>query len=134
MIYITRREHFSASHILENINLSKEINKELFGKCNNFHGHNYYLEVTLAGTPHPDSSYVMDLKKLKEIITNEILNEVDHKFLNELGMFRDIIPTIENMALVFWKILSEKISEDNVKLYSVRIYETEKNFVEYRGE
>ncbi|MBK8984014.1 MAG: 6-carboxytetrahydropterin synthase [Ignavibacteria bacterium] len=134
MIYITRREHFSASHVLENINLSKEKNIELFGKCNNFHGHNYYIEVTLAGIPHPDSSYVMDLKKLKEIITNEILNKVDHKFLNELEMFRNVIPTTENMAMIFWKILSEKINVDNVKLYSVRIYETEKNFVEYRGE
>jgi len=134
MIYIPRREHFSASHVLENTNLSKERNIELFGKCSNFHGHNYYIEVTLAGIPHPDSSYVMDLKKLKEIITIEILNKVDHKFLNELEMFRDVIPTTENMAMIFWKILSEKIIEDNVKLYSVKLYETEKNFVEYRGE
>ena len=134
MIYITRREHFSASHILENITLSKEKNTEIFGKCNNFHGHNYYVEVTLAGTPDKDSSYVMDLKKLKKIITEEILNKVDHKFLNELEMFKNIIPTTENMAVIFWEILSKKTDSDNARLYSIRLYETEKNFVEYRGE
>ena len=74
MLYITRREHFSSSHKLENSGLSQQKNEELFGKCNNFHGHNYYIEVTLAGTPDPGSNYVMDLKLLKQIIHEEILD------------------------------------------------------------
>ncbi|MBS1518730.1 MAG: 6-carboxytetrahydropterin synthase [Bacteroidetes bacterium] len=134
MIYITRREHFSSSHILENKSLPAEKNKELFGKCNNFHGHNYFMEVTLCGEPDPESGYVMDLKLLKKIIQDEILNKVDHSFLNEVEIFKNIIPTTENMAFVFWDILSIKINKGNARLYSIKLYETEKNFVEYRGE
>ncbi|MBK6538590.1 MAG: 6-carboxytetrahydropterin synthase [Ignavibacteria bacterium] len=134
MLYITRREHFSSSHKLENSGLSQQKNEELFGKCNNFHGHNYYIEVTLAGTPDPESSYVMDLKLLKQIIHEEILDKVDHKFLNEIDMFKDVIPTTENMAVSFWKALADKVKRENVSLYSVKLYETEKNYVEYRGE
>lgn len=134
MLYITRREHFSSSHKLENSGLSQQKNEELFGKCNNFHGHNYYIEVTLAGTPNPESSYVMDLKLLKQIIHEEILDKVDHKFLNEIDMFKDVIPTTENMAVSFWKALADKVKRENVSLYSVKLYETEKNYVEYRGE
>ncbi|HCN37923.1 MAG: 6-carboxytetrahydropterin synthase [Ignavibacteria bacterium] len=136
MIFITRREHFSCSHKLENPDLNLNENKEIFGKCNNFHGHNYYLEVTLTGEVNPKSGYVMDLKKLKEIIHSEILNKIDHQYLNELEMFKGIIPTTENMAMVFWKILKEKIKGDGnpVKLFSIKLYETEKNYVEFRGE
>ncbi|MBK6772642.1 MAG: 6-carboxytetrahydropterin synthase [Ignavibacteria bacterium] len=134
MLYITRREHFSSSHKLENSGLSQQKNEELFGKCNNFHGHNYYIEVTLAGTPDPESNYVMDLKLLKQIIHEEILDKVDHKFLNEIDMFKDVIPTTENMAVSFWKALVGKVKRENVRLYSVKLYETEKNYVEYRGE
>ena len=134
MLYITRREHFSSSHKLENPGLSKEKNEELFGKCNNFHGHNYYIEVTLKGKPDELSNYVMDLKLLKKIITDEIIEKVDHKFLNELDMFHNVIPTTENMTLKFWEILEKKINTYNAELYSIRLYETEKNFVEYRGE
>ena len=134
MLYITRREHFSSSHKLENSGLSQQKNEELFGKCNNFHGHNYYIEVTLAGTPDPESNYVMDLKLLKQIIHEEILDKVDHKFLNEIDMFKDVIPTTENMAVSFWKALADKVKRENVSLCSVKLYETEKNYVEYRGE
>ena len=134
MLYITRKEHFSSSHKLENPGLSKERNEEIFGKCNNFHGHNYYIEVTLAGIPDTESSYVMDLKLLKVIIHEEILNKVDHRYLNELDMFKGIIPTTENMALKFWDALKPRVNSDNVKLYSIKLYETDKNYVEYRGE
>ncbi len=134
MLYITRKEHFSSSHRLENPNISKAENETIFGKCNNFHGHNYYIEVTLAGTPEKNSNYVMDLKLLKKIIQEEILNKVDHKYLNEIEMFKGIIPTTENMAIKFWELLEQKVKRDNVKLYSIKIYETEKNYVEYRGE
>lgn len=133
MLYITRKEHFSSSHKLENPALTNEKNEEIFGKCNNLHGHNYYLEVTLAGTIEKDSNYVMDLKILKLIVHDEILNKVDHKFLNDTEMFKNIIPTTENMAVKFWEILEPKVKRDNVKLYSIKLYETEKNYVEYRG-
>lgn len=133
MLYITRREHFSSSHKLENPGLTTERNEEIFGKCNNFHGHNYYIEVTLSGTPEKESNYVMDLKLLKLIIHEEILDKVDHRYLNEIEMFNNIIPTTENMVLKFWEILEPKVKRPNVKLYSIRLYETEKNYVEYRG-
>ena len=134
MLYITRREHFSSSHRLDNPKLSKEKNEEIFGKCHNLHGHNYYIEVTLTGTPDPISNYVMDLKQLKQIIHEEILEKVDHKLLNEVDMFVGIIPTTEIMAVKFWEVLENKVKRDNVRLYSVKLYETEKNYVEYKGE
>ncbi|HLT24497.1 MAG TPA: 6-carboxytetrahydropterin synthase [Ignavibacteria bacterium] len=134
MIYITRKEHFSSAHKLNNNILSEAENKEIYGKCNDFHGHNYYLEVTLKGTPDPDSGYVMDLKKLKRIIQTEILEKVDHKYLNDLDIFKDTIPTTERMAIVFWNLLESKVKSDNARLYSVKLYETAKNYVEYLGE
>jgi 6-pyruvoyltetrahydropterin/6-carboxytetrahydropterin synthase len=134
MLYITRKEHFSSSHKLDNPKLSKKKNELIFGKCNNFHGHNYYIEVTLAGIPDAESNYVMDLKLLKKIIHEEILIKVDHKFLNEVKMFEGIIPTTENMVIKFWKTLKPKVKRNNVRLYSIKLYETEKNYVEYRGE
>jgi 6-pyruvoyltetrahydropterin/6-carboxytetrahydropterin synthase len=134
MLYITRREHFSSSHILNNPGLSAEENQSIFGKCNNFHGHNYYMEVTLAGEPDPKSGYVMDLKVLKEVIQNSVLNVVDHRFLNDLEIFKGIIPTTENMAMVFWNILKKEINLPNARLFSIKLFETEKNFVEYKGE
>jgi 6-pyruvoyltetrahydropterin/6-carboxytetrahydropterin synthase len=134
MLYITRKEHFSASHKLENPALSLKRNEEVFGKCSSLHGHNYYLEVTLAGEADPESGYVMDLKMLKKIIHEEIISKVDHKFLNDLDIFKGIIPTTENMTEKFWDLLCDKIKKDNVKLYSIKLYETEKNVVEYRGK
>lgn len=134
MLYITRREHFSSSHKLDNPVLSKEKNEEIFGKCNNFHGHNYYIEVTLAGIPDAESNYVMDLKILKKIIHVEIIEKVDHKYLNEVDMFKDLIPTTENMVVKFWELLVNKVKRKNVRLYSIKLFETEKNFVEYKGE
>ncbi|HEY5533541.1 MAG TPA: 6-carboxytetrahydropterin synthase [Ignavibacteria bacterium] len=132
MLYVTRKEHFSASHRLHNPEFDKLGNEELFGKCNNFHGHNYYLEVTIAGKVDPKSGYVVDMKILKSIILNEIIERVDHKFLNEVDLFKDVIPTTENMALTFWDILNRKINFHNAKLFSIKLYETEKNFVELR--
>ncbi len=133
MIYITRKEHFSAAHKLHNPDISDGKNLDIYGKCNNFHGHNYYLEVTLKGEPNEDSGYVMDLKKLKQIIHTEIIDKVDHMFLNDVDLFKGIVPTTERMAIVFWNILSDKVKSDNAQLYSVKLYETDKNYVEYRG-
>lgn len=134
MVYVTRRATFSASHRLHNPAFSDEKNEELFDKCANKmgHGHNYALEVTVAGEPHPDTGYVIDLKKLKEIIKTEILDKVDHKHFNhDVESMRGIIPTAENIAKVFWSMLEPKITQG--KLYSVRLRETENNVVEYRG-
>lgn len=132
MLYITRKEHFSASHTLINPKISKKKNEDIFGKCNNFHGHNYYLEVTLCGEPDGISGYVFDLKKLSKIITKEILDRVDHKFLNEVSIFKNTNPTTENMAKIFWDILKPKLKTKNAQLHSIRLYETEKNMVEYK--
>jgi 6-pyruvoyltetrahydropterin/6-carboxytetrahydropterin synthase len=134
MLYITRREHFSASHKLVNDSLSNDENENLFGKCYSLHGHNYYMEVTLAGSVNPESGYVMDLKKLNVILMEKIINKVDHKFLNEVDMFKNIIPTTENMAKVFWDELKDSLLGDNYKLFSIKLYETEKNYVIYKGD
>lgn len=133
MLYITRREHFSSSHTLNNRLLSIEENEQLFGKCNSFHGHNYYLEITIQGEVDPKSGYVMDLKKLKDILHEKIIDKVDHKFLNDVDLFKDINPTTENMAIVFWEELKDVLNGERYSLYSVKIYETEKNSVVYKG-
>jgi 6-pyruvoyltetrahydropterin/6-carboxytetrahydropterin synthase len=135
MIYVTRRVTFSASHRLFNPRLSEKDNEELFDKCanRNGHGHNYVMEVTVAGEPQERTGYVVDLKRLKEILKSEIVDKVDHKHLNEdVDFMKGIIPTAENLARVFWKILQPKIPDG--RLFSIRLHETENNVVEYRGE
>ncbi len=134
MIYLTRREHFCSSHRLFNPSFSDEKNREVYGKCAspNGHGHNYELEVTVAGDPDPETGMILDLKKLSEIVETEILEKVDHKHLNvDVGFLRGIIPTAENLAMVFWQILKPHITAG--RLYSVRVYETPNNYAEYRG-
>ena len=135
MIYVTRRVTFSASHRLFNPQLTERENEELFDKCanRNGHGHNYVMEVTVAGEPQERTGYVVDLKRLKEILKSEIVDKVDHKHLNEdVDFMKGIIPTAENIAKVFWNILQPKIPDG--RLFSIRLHETENNVVEYRGE
>ncbi|MBI3580455.1 MAG: 6-carboxytetrahydropterin synthase [Ignavibacteriales bacterium] len=135
MMYVTRRATFSASHRLYNTELSEEQNVALFDKCANAmgHGHNYVLEVTVAGEPRKETGYVIDLKKLKQILQQEILDKVDHKHFNhDVDFMTGIIPTAENIAKAFWRILAPKITEGT--LYSIKLHETENNVVEYRGE
>ena len=134
-MYITRREVFSASHRLWNSDLSEEQNIELFDKCANpnGHGHNFVLEVTVVGDIKNESGYVVDLKKLKNIIREEIISKVDHKHLNhDVDFLKDKIPTAENIVRAFWRVLETKITK--AKLSSIRLHETENNIVEYRGE
>jgi 6-pyruvoyltetrahydropterin/6-carboxytetrahydropterin synthase len=134
-MYMTRREVFSASHRLWNSDLSEERNIELFDKCANpnGHGHNFVLEVTVAGDIKNESGYVLDFKKFKAIIREEIISKVDHKHLNyDVDFLKDKIPTAENIASVFWRVLENKIS--GAKLVAIRLHETENNIVEYRGE
>lgn len=135
MIYVTKIISFSASHRLYNPRWSPDQNEEVFDKCNNLngHGHNYILEVTVAGNPDPETGYVIDLKKLKKIMVDNIEIHVDHKHLNyDVEFLKGIIPTVENMAVVFWNILEPKITDG--KLFKIKIFETEHSYVEYYGE
>lgn len=135
MLYVTRQMKFSASHRLFNPAFSDEKNEDVFDKCNNprGHGHNYVLEVTVAGDPNPNTGYVIDLKKLKKIINEEIISKVDHKHLNyDVDFLEGVIPSVENLAALFWDRLEPKITDG--KLYKIRLDETDTSFVEYFGE
>jgi 6-pyruvoyltetrahydropterin/6-carboxytetrahydropterin synthase len=135
MVYITRRESFSSAHRLHNPELSDEENLAIYGKCNNLngHGHNYVLEVVVAGRIDRKTGYVFDLKKLKEIIRENIIAKVDHKNLDlDVDFLKGIISTTENLAVAFWNELEGKIPSGS--LYSVKLYETENNYIEYKGE
>ncbi len=134
-VYITRKAHFSAAHRLFNPEFSDEKNNELYGLCNNplYHGHNYILEVTVFGDVDPVTGYLIDLKKLKEIIEDKIIKHVDHKNLNlEVEFLKGLIPTAENLAIAFWNQLENELPAGT--LYSIKVYESERNIVEYRGE
>ena len=134
MIFITRKIEFSAGHRLFNPNFSDEQNKATFGLCNNpnGHGHNYVLEVTLSGEVCNDTGMVFDLKELKKLIQREIIDKVDHKNLNvDVDYLKGIIPTAENLAIKFWEILEPKITKG--RLYEIKLYESERNYVVYRG-
>ena len=131
-IAVIRKEHFNAAHRLHNANWSDEQNQEIFGKCNNknYHGHNYDLFVKVTGTPDPGTGYVYDMKVLSDIIKDNVLNKFDHKNLNlDTDEFQHLNPTAENIAVVIWNILREKI--DKKFDLKITLYETERNFVEY---
>lgn len=134
-VYLTRRETFAAAHRLFKPELSNEENFNLFGKCSNpnWHGHNYTLEVTVSGAVNNDTGFVLDIKKLKDIMHKNVISKIDHKNLNLDTDFMDgIIPTSENITIAIWNQLSDKILDG--KLYSVKLYETENNYFEYKGE
>lgn len=137
MIFVTRKAHFNAAHRLHNPQKSDEWNKATFGKCNypNWHGHNYVIKVTVAGTPDPETGYVIDLGELKEIIRVKITEPCDHKNLNlDVPFLEGILPTSENLVKVFYEQLKEeveKVAADGAVLYSVKLYETERNIAEY---
>jgi len=134
MLYITKITNFSASHRLFNPNLSDEENEKLFDKCNNKngHGHNYKLEITISGEVNPVSGYVIDLKLLKKIIEEEIIEKVDHTNLNlDVDFLKGTIPSVENLAITFWNILENKLPSG--KLYKIKLFETENSYVEYYG-
>lgn len=135
MLYVTKKVSFSASHRLFNPTWDNEKNQEIFDKCNNQngHGHNYVLEVTVKGFPDPDTGYVFDLKKMKQIIENHLLIFVDHKHLNhDVDFLNGIIPTAENMAVKFWEVLKDKFNP--ATLHKLKIWETDNSMVEYYGD
>jgi len=134
MLYLTRREVFSSSHRIYNEKLTDEENFKIFGNCSNpnWHGHNYVLEVIVKGNVDPETGFVIDLKLLKQIIRENIIDKVDHKNLNlDVDFMRGINPTAENICIAIWNQLEDKIPAG--ELYSVKLYETENNYVEYRG-
>ena len=135
IVYLTRRETFAAAHRLFKPELSDKENFELFGKCSNpnWHGHNYTLEVTVIGEVNSETGFVLDIKKLKEIIVENVISRVDHKNLNiDTDFMKGIIPTSENITIAIWRQLVDKIPGG--KLYSIKLYETENNYFEYKGE
>ncbi len=135
MIYVTRRAEFSASHFYYNPQFSAEENRRVFGKCSNplGHGHNYTLEVTVGGAINPATGMVLDLKDLKNLLEQEVVQLMDHKFLNkEVPAFAAKNPTTENLAMEIWNLLAPKLTQG--KLHRIRVYETSDLFVDYYGE
>ncbi len=134
MVTVTRRLKFNAAHRVHNPALSDEENRRMFGKCNNpyGHGHNYTLDVSVAGETDPNTGYVFDLSRLKELVTREVIDIVDHHNLNiDVAFMQGVIPTAENMIVQFWHILEGSISPG--KLVRLVLWETENNYVEYDG-
>ena len=138
MIHLTRRATFSASHYYWNDAWTAEKNEQVFGRCanRNGHGHNYTLEVTVAGDPDPVTGFVVDLKWLKDVMEREVLAAYDHRHLNlETPEFAKAIPTTENIAIAAWKRLERAVnSGGGARLSRVRVYETPEIFAEFRGE
>lgn len=134
-ITVFRKEHFNAAHRLHNPAWSAEQNKAVFGLCNNenFHGHNYELIVMVSGEIDPETGYLIDLKLLSDLIKEEVLNRFDHKNLNlDTQEFKNLNPTAENIAVVIYQLLKAKLEEKYT--LKIRLYETERNFVEYPTE
>jgi 6-pyruvoyltetrahydropterin/6-carboxytetrahydropterin synthase len=131
-VAVFRKEHFNAAHRLHNPEWSEERNVSVFGKCNNphFHGHNYELIVQVTGQVDPETGYVIDMKILSDVIRVSVLERFDHRNLNlDLPEFANTNPTAENIAIVIYTILRTKIDERLA--LKIRLYETERNFVEY---
>ena len=129
---VCREAHFNAAHRLHNPNWSDEKNLAIFGKCNNpnFHGHNYDLVVKVTGDVDPETGYVMDMKILKQLIEEEVLERFDHKNLNlDTEEFRELNPTAEHICYVIWTLLRAKL--DKKYDLAIRLYETPRNYVEY---
>ena len=135
MVYLTRKCEFSASHHYHNPEFSAEENRRIFGKCNNpnGHGHNYTLEVTVKGSVDPGTGFVVDLKGMKEVMNREVVDAMDHRYLNkEVPEFANLVPTTENIAIAAWKRLQGKLQV--AKLHRIRVYETPDLWADYYGE
>ena len=135
-VRVIRRERFNAAHRLFNPNWSDKKNEQIFGKCDNknWHGHNYELFVTVEGPIDPDTGYVMDLKKLSDIIKHNVVDKMDHRNLNlEVDFMKGVITTAENIAVKIYEQIEKDIKLTTCSLHSVKLYETENNYVEYYG-
>ncbi len=134
-VYVTRTVRFNAAHRLHNPAKSDAWNRETFGKCNNpnWHGHNYTLEVTVAGEPDPETGYVIDLGDLKRLLHERVVDKLDHANLNlDVDFLAGVMPSTENVAVAIWNQVADAIPSG--RLHSVRLRETEHNVAEYRGE
>jgi len=128
-VQVGRRESFNAAHQLYDPGLSEDENRRLFGKCVNLHGHNYVLEVTVAGGIDPTTGYVVDLKQLSDVMGKRVIRDVDHRNLNtDVPWLSGLIPTAENLALTFWERLLTDLPPGLLR--SVRVWETDKNWAE----
>ncbi|MBA4321272.1 MAG: 6-pyruvoyl tetrahydrobiopterin synthase [Odoribacter sp.] len=137
MIYLTRRERFSAAHRIYRTDWSDEENQKVFGKCSNlnWHGHNYVLWVTVKGEPSPEHGFVLNINILKQIINEKVIEKVDHKNLNlDVDFMKGKITTTENLAVSIWNELKSPIEEEGAYLHCVKIAETENNSIEYYGQ
>lgn len=136
MIYITRKEHFNAAHKLYREDWSQEQNDEVFGRCanTNWHGHNYDLFITVKGEINPDTGFVIDLKELKNIILDNVVDKLDHKNLNlDVDFMKGKMASTEVLAIEIWNQLENHIIEKGAQLHCVKLYETANNYVEYFG-
>lgn len=134
-VAVFRKEHFNAAHRIFNSAWDDQKNFEVFGKCSNpnYHGHNYELIVKVTGLPDPETGYVMDMKVLSRITAEEVLEKFDHRNLNlDTIYFKELNPTAEHIAIVIYDLLRARI-DPKLEL-QVRLYETERNFVEYPAE
>jgi 6-pyruvoyltetrahydropterin/6-carboxytetrahydropterin synthase len=128
-VLVSRRESFNAAHQLRDPGLSDEENQRLFGKCANLHGHNYVLEVVVAGEIDQTTGYVLDLKQLSDVVCRRIIRDVDHRNLNtDVPWLEGLIPTAENLAVAFWERVRPELPEGSLR--SVRLWETDKNWAE----
>lgn len=135
-MFITRRVDFSASHVCARPDWTEERNLAVYGDAArpHGHGHNYVLEVTLVGDPDPVTGMLIDLKELKEIVNREVVDPMDHRFLNrEVPPFDCVVPTPENLAVEIFRRLKPRVDGPAARLYSVKLFETEDLWVEYFG-
>lgn len=136
-MFITRREHFNAAHRLFREDFSDAQNLEVFGKCSNpnWHGHNYTLYVTVRGEVNPQTGFVVNLKTLSQIVRQHVIEKIDHKNMNlEVDFMKGRLASTENLAIAIWEELENPVRIIGAELHSVRVHETENNYVEYFGK
>jgi len=136
MIYLTRRERFSAAHRMFRPDFSGVENAEVYGLCSNpeWHGHNYELFVTVKGEMNKDLGYAINLKQLKQIILKYVIEPLDHKNINtQVDFMKGKLASTENIAIAIWEVLEPQVRKEGVELHCVKITETENNFIEYYG-
>ncbi len=136
MIYITRKENFNAAHKLARPEWTQEQNTAVFGKCANpnWHGHNYQLFVTVKGEINPETGFLVDLKWLKKVINEYVIDQLDHKNLNiDVLFMQGQLASTENLAIAIWDVLKPHMEDSDAELHCVKVFETENNYVEYFG-
>ena len=137
MIHITRRERFSAAHMLRNENWNEQKNLEVFGNCSNknWHGHNFELFVTVKGEVNSNTGFVINLNDLSKILKHKVIDKLDHKNINlEVDFMKNIIASTENLAIAIWEEIEQDIKKSGGILHCIEVKETENNFVKYFGK